>query len=120
MRVKPLVASLSVALILLSSSAWAEQKRICSFASIPKGWIVVNDEHDASNCGNPEDMLIYNIWVIEEYAGHPVGHEMNVCDYLLNKTPTNWTEVDLSNDPLHCSKPKDPYVKNIKRIKRLN
>lgn len=92
---------------------------ICRGAQIPTGWILVDDTRSTDMCGgsNPAVVNMYNVWAIERFDNKPVGATMQVCAAAL--TPAGWVVEDVFRSREHCGHPDDPFVANVKRIRRV-
>jgi hypothetical protein len=125
MRRTPLFALLLLAGAVLPSAAEAqsrairgERRIVCRGATIPAGWILVDDLRDRSMCSgeNPTILRMYNVWAIERIDNRPGGTVIQVC--AATPTPTGWELVDVFRDPASCGHPTDPLAVNVKRIRR--
>src|SRR5277367_1767871 len=63
----------------------AATETVCA-AQVPSGWIKVDDAWNPTTCGNPTTKT-YNVWIIREYAGEPIGAVMTVCN---GRAPEGW------------------------------
>ena len=95
-----------------------KRELICKGATIPVGWILVDDSRDAGMCGGPAPAIVnaYNVWVIEYIADAPAGSTIRICAN--QQTPAGWTLVDLYRDKTLCGHPEDLYAVNVKLIRR--
>lgn len=125
MRSTLLCAALLLAGAAPCSSAEAQQRAVrgerrivCRGATIPAGWILVDDLRDRSMCSgeNPTILRMYNVWAIERIDNRPVGTVIQVC--AATPTPTGWELVDVFRDPASCGHPTEPFAANVKRIRR--
>lgn len=91
---------------------------ICRGASVPAGWIVTDDIRDRQLCGgeNPATLNAYNVWVIKRFDRLPIGSLMDVCAN--TPTPGGWVLVDVYRSKDVCGHPENPFVVNVKRIRR--
>jgi len=94
-------------------------QQICRGATIPSGWILVNDARDATRCGgdNPVALSSYNVWVIERLDTRKVGATLDVC--AMAPTPEGWTLVDVYRRNDRCGRPADAFAVNVKRIRKV-
>jgi hypothetical protein len=95
-----------------------ERQLVCRGAAVPAGWALVDDTRDTSMCAgdNPSVARFFNIWVIERIDRVPVGGTVEVCAGA--PTPDGWTLVDVYRSKEVCGHPDDPFVANVKRIRR--
>ena len=95
-----------------------ERQLICRGATVPTGWALVDDTRDPSMCAgdNPSVARFFNIWVIERIDRVPVGGSVEVCAGA--PTPDGWLLVDVYRSKEVCGHPDDPFVANVKRIRR--
>jgi hypothetical protein len=95
-----------------------ERQLVCRGAAIPAGWALVDDTRDPSMCAgdNPSVARFFNIWVIERIDRVPVGGSVEVCSGA--PTPDGWLLVDVYRSKEVCGHPDDPFVVNVKRIRR--
>jgi membrane-bound ClpP family serine protease len=87
---------------------------VCA-SQVPSGWIKVDDAWNPTTCGNPTTKS-YNVWIIREYAGEPIGAVMTVCN---GRAPEGWVVVATRWNPTACSHP-ITNQKNVMVIQRLN
>lgn len=95
-----------------------ERQIICRGASIPQGWLLVDNLKERSMCGGENTAIYnaYNVWAIERHDNRPAGSEMTVCASA--PTPPGWTVVDVFRKNDVCGHPSDPFAVNVKRIRR--
>jgi hypothetical protein len=95
-----------------------ERQLVCRGATVPAGWALVDDTRDPSMCAgdNPSVARFFNIWVIERIDRVPVGGSVEVCAGA--PTPEGWVLVDIYRAKEVCGHPDDPFVANVKRIRR--
>jgi hypothetical protein len=91
---------------------------VCRGADIPNGWIVTDDIRDPQLCGgdNPAVLNAYNVWVIKRYDNRSPGTVMDVCAN--TPTPSGWVLIDVFRSRDICGHPDNPFVVNVKRIRR--
>jgi hypothetical protein len=91
---------------------------ICRGAPVPAGWIVTDDIRDRERCGgeNVATLNAYNVWVIRRHDNRPAGSTMDVCAN--NPTPAGWMLVDVFRSREVCGHPENPFIVNVKRIRR--
>jgi uncharacterized protein YbdZ (MbtH family) len=99
-------------------SAGIQQMSICVNTPIPDGWIKVNTANDQASCGNPSSGTVQNIWVIEQYAGRPIGTRIWVRGDtplfpLPADLPAGWVEKDRKNDLFGCGRPDTVILLNM-------
>jgi hypothetical protein len=92
----------------------AATETVCA-AQMPSGWIKVDDAWNPTTCGNPSTKT-YNVWIIREYAGEPIGALMTVCN---GRAPVGWVVVTTRWNPTACGHP-TTNQKNVMVIQRLN
>jgi len=92
----------------------AATETVCA-AQVPSGWIKVDDAWNPTTCGNPTTKT-YNVWIIREYAGEPIGAVMTVCN---GRAPEGWVVVTTRWNPTACSHP-ITNQQNVMVIQRLN
>jgi hypothetical protein len=90
---------------------------ICRGAAVPSGWIVTDDIRDPQLCDgqNPATLNAYNVWVIRRLDARP-GAVMDVC--ASTPTPAGWVLVDIFRSKDVCGHPENPFIPNVKRIRR--
>lgn len=95
-----------------------ERQLVCRGATVPAGWALVDDTRDPSMCAgdNPSVARFFNIWVIERIDRVPVGGTVEMCAGA--PTPAGWDLVDIYRSKEVCGHPDDPFVANVKRIRR--
>jgi hypothetical protein len=122
-----LCAVLLLAGAALPSSAEAQQRPgrgerriVCRGATVPAGWILVDDLRDRTMCSgeNPAILRMYNVWALERIDDRPVGTVIQACSAA--PTPAGWELVDVFRDPSSCGHPADPFIANVKRIRRAS
>ena len=91
---------------------------ICRGAAVPSGWLVTDAIRDRQLCSgdNPATLNAYNVWVIKRYDIRPAGFMMDVCAN--TPTPPGWVLVDVFRSKDVCGHPENPFVVNVKRIRR--
>ncbi|MBI2795195.1 MAG: hypothetical protein HYX65_00640 [Gemmatimonadetes bacterium] len=91
---------------------------VCRGAAIPKGWILVDDLRDYSQCdgNNPAAVKLYNVWAVEQYEGRSSGTVLTVC--AAAPTPAGWTLVDVYRSKELCGHPDELFGLNVKRIRK--
>ena len=101
-----------------SSASRRERQLICRGATIPTGWVLVDDIRDTATCGGDNASVVRssNVWVIERFDRVPVGGTADVCAGA--PTPDGWTLVDVYRSKEVCGHPEEPFVANVKRIRR--
>jgi hypothetical protein len=92
----------------------AAVETVCA-AQVPSGWIKVDDAWNPTTCGNPTTKT-YNVWIIREYEGEPIGAVMTVCN---GRAPAGWVVLTTRWNPTACSHPITDQ-KNVMVIQRLN
>lgn len=92
----------------------AATETVCA-TQVPSGWIKVDDAWNPTTCGNPKTKT-YNVWIIREYDGEPIGAVMTVCN---GPAPVGWVVVATHWNPTACSHP-ITNQKNVMVIQRLN
>lgn len=99
-------------------TARPERQVICRGAAIPTGWLLVDNLKDRSMCGGENSAVYnaYNVWAIERHDNRPAGSEMTVCASA--QTPAGWTVVDVFRQVDVCGHPSDPFIVNVKRIRK--
>lgn len=96
----------------------AQRQIVCAGATVPEGWIWVDDTRDASICGGdrPGMERAYNVWVIERVENRAPGTVIDVC--AAAPTPSGWVLMDVFRSRMLCGHPDELYVANVKRIRR--
>ena len=96
----------------------AERNTLCRGAAIPSGWILVDNMREPTMCDgqNPQSLALYNVWAIERYDNKAVGAVIDVCSS--TPTPEGWVLVDVYRNRDTCGHPTDPFIPNVKRIRR--
>lgn len=95
-----------------------QRQIVCAGATVPDGWIWVNDLRDLTICGGdrPGVERMYNVWVIERVENRPLGTVIDIC--AAAPTPSGWVLMDVFRSRLLCGHPDELYVANVKRIRR--
>ena len=95
-----------------------QRQIICRGATIPTGWILIDDLRDTSMCGgdNPRFVNMYNVWAIEKFDHLQPGAELTVCASA--PTPAGWTLVDVYRDKSLCGHTEDLFATNVKVIRK--
>ena len=95
-----------------------ERNIVCRGATLPDGWVVVDDMRDKTMCGgeNPAVLNSYNVWAIERIDNRPTGATIDLC--ASTPTPEGWVLVDLFRIKDMCGHPSQLFMVNVKRNRR--
>ena len=91
-----------------------QTQNVCA-ASVPPGWIKINDAWNPTVCGSPT-RIAYNVWTIQQHTDQPIGAVIHACK---GAVPSGWAIVGTLWNPTVCGHPTTNQP-NVMAIKRLN
>jgi hypothetical protein len=89
---------------------------VCAGDEITDGYVLTDDSHSGSRCGNPTNPRTFNVWNLTRYEGRPSGSTMSVCS--MGDVPAGWAIVSYDWSASRCGH-YESRTNNVMTIQRL-